>query len=171
MMLAIDVHYRDDLGHAAGVLFSDWQASVPDATLTSRVTSVGAYEPGQFYKRELPCLLQLIRDHHIRPSTVIIDGYVFLDGLSRPGLGKHLFDALGGSVTVIGVAKSHFAGIGDAFAITRGTSKRPIFVTAVGIELLEAQQHIRAMAGAFRLPDLLKQADRVAKDQSAGERT
>ena len=46
-------------------------------------------EPGQFYKRELPCILELLKQVNPLPNYIVIDGYVYLGGDEKPGLGKH----------------------------------------------------------------------------------
>jgi deoxyribonuclease V len=71
---------------------------------------------------------------------------------------------------VIGIAKSAFAGAEScAFVVPvlRGTSKRPLYVTAAGIEVGAAAQRVRGMAGKYRIPDLARMADRLASSSSA----
>lgn len=167
MILATDVHYADAGAIAAGVLFDDWCAATPSRTVTSRFDTVEAYVPGAFYRRELPCLLGLLREHDLQPDLVLVDGHGFLDDAGRPGLGKHLFDALDGRVPVIGVAKTAFVGIGADHAVLRGDSMRPLYVSAAGLPLAEAQTHVRAMHGAHRLPTLLKAVDRTCREAAA----
>ena len=122
-----------------------------------------AYEPGQFYKRELPCILKLVEENKLRVDCIVIDGYVFLDGCGKAGLGKHLYDALSGKVPVIGVAKNRFKDIGSEYEVRRGSSNRPLYITAAGIELDTAKELIRTMHGNYRVPTLLKRADQVAR--------
>jgi deoxyribonuclease V len=132
----------------------------------TRVHPVSEYIPGEFYKRELPCILSLIRDHGLSPQTIIIDGYVYLDGRSTPGLGKHLYDALNEETRIVGVAKNAFFGI-DAFCMLfRGGSAKPLFVTAQGMDLQHAKNCILAMHGKNRIPTLLKRADQEARQFS-----
>jgi len=166
-ILATDVHYTDAGAVAAGVLFDDWDAATPQRTVTCRFDTVEPYVPGAFYRRELPCLLGLLREHALQPGLVIVDGHVFLDDAGRPGLGKHLFDALDGRVPVIGVAKTAFTGIGVEHAVLRGDSARPLYVSVAGLPLAEAQAHVRAMHGAHRLPTLLKWVDRACRKAAA----
>lgn len=163
-ILATDVHYTDAGAVAAGVLFDDWRAATPLRTVTRRFDTVEPYVPGAFYRRELPCLLGLLREHALQPDVVIVDGHVVLDDAGRPGLGKHLFDALDGRVAVIGVAKTAFIGMDARFEVRRGDSARPLYITAAGLPLDEAQAKIRAMHGAHRLPTLLKRVDRACRE-------
>lgn len=163
MILAVDVHYTDPGAVAAGVSFDDWGDAQPARTCISRFDAVEPYEPGAFYRRELPCLLGLLCEHDLQPDIIVVDGHVFLDDEGRPGLGKHLFDALDGRVPVIGVAKTAFVGIGEDHALLRGDSTRPLYVTAAGVPLAAAKSHVAAMHGAHRLPTLLKAADHACR--------
>jgi deoxyribonuclease V len=165
VILAVDVHYIEPGAIAAGVCFDDWHDTLPSRTYISRFDAVAPYEPGAFYRRELPCILSLLREHELQPSLIIVDGHVFLDDKDeRPGLGKHLFDALGGRVPVIGVAKTSFVGLGADHEVRRGDSARPLYVSAAGLPLSGAKAHILAMHGEHRLPTLLKTVDRACRD-------
>ncbi|MDQ1832796.1 endonuclease V [Massilia scottii] len=166
MILAVDVQYDADCGYAAGLLFEHWDASTPAATFSKKQAGVGEYVPGEFYKRELPCILALLDELDQLPETIVIDGFVFLDGHSHAGLGKHLYDALDGKANVIGVAKTSYAGIGDEYKLLRGDSIKPLFITCIGLELAAAKENIVAMHGPHRMPVLLKTVDRVCREQA-----
>lgn len=168
MMLAVDVHYHDRRAHVAGVAFARWSSPRPLAVYGSDLNAVPAYVSGEFYKRELPGILTLLRDHGLSPATIVIDGYVYLDGVSTPGLGSHLFDALNGRVRIVGVAKRPLSGIGGRHAILRGSSSRPLFVTAQGMPLARARQCILSMHGDYRIPTLLKIADQASRRYASG---
>ena len=163
MILAVDVQYRDNTGFCAGLLFQQWDAAEAMASFVAATPEVGEYVPGEFYKRELPCILNLLQSIHEPVTCVVIDGFVFLDGSSRPGLGKHLYDALQGAVPVIGVAKSSFDGIGADYRVQRGESGRPLFVTAIGCELAYAKEAVAMMHGKHRLPTILKSVDQLCR--------
>ena len=45
----------------------------------------------------------------------------------------------------------------------RGSSRRPLYVSAAGMELQEAKRHIAQMHGKFRMPALLKRADQLSR--------
>jgi deoxyribonuclease V len=47
--------------------------------------------------------------------------------------------------------------------VLRGNSARPLFVTAAGIEVTEAAATVVAMKGKFRLPDVLRRVDALAR--------
>jgi deoxyribonuclease V len=167
MILAVDVHYADHHAVVAGVLFDDWPDAVPQREFITRVAVHAPYEPGQFYRRELPCILQLMVENDLEPDCIIVDGFVYLDGYREPGLGKHLYDALEGKVAVIGVAKSAFHGIPAEFAIYRGESRKPLYVTAAGIDIEEAKRCIAMMHGSHRQPTLLKRADWLCRNSKS----
>lgn len=164
MILALDVHYAEGAATAAGVAFEQWESNSPAFT-DVRTRSIDAdYVPGALYRRELPALLDVV---HALPSPVDrirVDGYVYLEGRSRPGPGKHLFDALGGKAIVAGIAKTRFAGMGQEFEVDRGGNRRPLFVTCVGDDLPSAKDGVVRMHGEHRLPTMLKLADRLARD-------
>ncbi|MCA9975123.1 MAG: endonuclease V [Anaerolineales bacterium] len=163
MILAVDVHYEETEAMAAGVLFSAWDACEPDAMLLTHLSGVADYEPGYFYRRELPCVLALLAQVDPLPHTIVIDGYVYLGSEQQPGLGKHLYDALNGRIPIIGVAKTYYKGTPAATELCRGRSQRPLYVTAVGVEQTAAKQAIQQMCGSARLPDLLKRVDQLCR--------
>lgn len=162
MILATDVHYSDSTAVAAGVLFQNWSDAEPQEEYVCKIPSVESYESGSFYKRELPCILTLLQKYKLTVDCIVIDGYVYLDNHSRPGLGKYLFDALGGTVTVVGVAKSSFPGISTESEIVRGKSQNPLYVTSTG-NIDAAKSDILGMHGEFRLPTLLKRVDSLCR--------
>ncbi len=84
-----------------------------------------------------------------------------LDPDGRPGLGAHARAEFG--VPVIGVAKSAFRTATHAVPVLRGTSARPLYVTAAGMPGTEAADLVRRMAGRYRLPDALRRADALAR--------
>jgi deoxyribonuclease V len=162
-LACLDAHYADSAASAACVLFAAWDAAEPLQVLTTRQGAAAAYEPGAFYKRELPILLAVLDRLGQPPGTVLVDGYVWLDG-GRPGLGARLHEALGGRIPVVGVAKTAFAGATAGIAVERGGSRRPLYVSAVGIDTAEAARGVQSMHGQHRIPTLLQLADRTARD-------
>ena len=163
MILAIDVHYKGQKAVVAGVLFEKWVDDHPCEVFMSTVYNIEKYKPGEFYKRELPCILKLLGEHEINPDCIVIDGFVYLDGVGKAGLGKHLYDALEGGVSVIGVAKKPFKDISDSFAVYRGRSDKPLYVTSEGIEIETAKKMVATMSGRFRVPTLLKMVDHACR--------
>lgn len=161
MICCLDVDYQDDKGHCAAVLFRQWDDATPANIHTSITDPVAPYEPGAFYKRELPCMLNTLNRTPEKIDVLVIDGYVWL-GENRPGLGHFLYEAL--KTPVIGVAKTRFRG---ADAVTRavlcGQSNNPLWVTAIGMDVEEAARRIKSMSGPNRLPDLIKLADTACR--------
>ncbi|AKJ06704.1 endonuclease V [Archangium gephyra] len=163
MLACMDVDYRTEVTVAACVLFRDWADAAEASHLVERGPPAEPYEPGQFFRRELPHLLKVLAGVPEPLETVVIDGYVWL-GEERPGLGAHLYEALGRRVPVIGVAKTAFHSSQFAVPVLRGQSQRPLFVTAVGVEAGAAAECVRRMHGASRLPTLLNRVDRLCRD-------
>ncbi|MDY6854124.1 MAG: endonuclease V [Thermodesulfobacteriota bacterium] len=163
MILAVDVDYKETSALVAGVSFNTWDDSHPKRVYTSCIENINEYEPGSFYKRELPCIFSLLKEHKLKPDIIVIDGFVYLDGVKKIGLGKHLYDSLRKETIVIGVAKRPFKDIGYDYAIYRCRSRKPLYVTAEGVDLNQAFEAITQMHGEFRIPDLLKKVDQVCR--------
>jgi deoxyribonuclease V len=165
MISAVDVNYMDEtLAVAAAVVFKKFTDTSPVTQYTAQVTDFGDYIPGKFYQRELPCIVAVLEKIKERLDVVIIDGYVML-GDGRPGLGYHLWQHLDGQAAIIGVAKSQFSGA-HPVTIIRGQSHRPLYITAQGMDQYVAAEHIIRMAGVYRIPSLIRHADRLAKEIS-----
>jgi deoxyribonuclease V len=162
MKLAIDTHYFEEFAITAGIGFEEWKSDIECSRyrIKDRITS--EYIPGEFYKRELPGVLSLLKEVPWLPEIIIIDGYVTL-GEGRIGLGGHLFNALGGKVPIIGVAKKLFVGNDTAIPLLRRSSKKPLFITSLGIEVADASAYIASMAGQYRIPTILKAVDSLAR--------
>lgn len=162
MIAAFDVHYRKGAkASAAAVLFYDYGDDAPAATATHRLHGVADYIPGKFYKRELPCLLELVDRINAPLDEMIIDGYVMhRDG---PGLGQHLYMAFDARIPVIGVAKNPYAG-SPGVTVLRGKSRKPLWVTSAGMAPAEAAAKIKRMHGRYRIPTLLRHVDRLARE-------
>lgn len=168
MILVTDIHYFDSHATAAGLVFEAWYVDVAHQQHVVRVKDVAPYESGQFYKRELPCILKLLKDinksYDVKElEAIVIDGYVTLGKEQRDGLGMYLYRELGGEVAIIGVAKNEFEGTPEVCKLLRGQSKKPIFVTSIGIELEDAKRYIQDMHGSYRLPTLLKEVDQLCR--------
>jgi deoxyribonuclease V len=168
MILAMDVAYRGATATVAGVLFHDWADGRPEQEIIISCAVPDRYIPGNFYLRELPCLVSLLKTLPETPCFIIIDGFVYLGRIKKPGLGKHLYDLLGGMVAVIGVAKSPFAETPKSCELLRGRSRKPLFVTAAGLTGSRAKMLISKMHGKGRIPTLLRRADRLSKSAGVG---
>ena len=164
MIACTDVDYRAGEGVAGCVLFRDWQDAHSADEIVARVKQVESYEPGHFFKRELPCILEVLGRVTCVLDAVIVDGYVWLNQEQGPGLGAHLYRALMERIPVIGVAKTRFAQEAPATPVFRGRSKRPLYVSAAGMDPSEAAANIKAMHGPFRIPTLLGRVDRLCRE-------
>ena len=165
MKLAVDAYYAENKAKVVGVLFENFSDEKPLEIISKIVDGVAPYESGSFYKRELPCIVLLLQDLDVRDiSLIVIDGFIYLDGDGRCGLGGHLYEHLERRVQIVGVAKLPFKGSCKLVReICRGRSKRPLFVSAVGTDLDEAARLVKGMSGEFRLPSLLKILDDETK--------
>lgn len=164
MQIAItDVDYRADHAQAACVVADAWDAAAAVERRVTRVEPVAPYEPGAFFKRELPCLLAVLRTLDAPVDLVVVDGYVWLDAHERKGLGAHLHEALERRIPIVGVAKTSFAGSAFAVEVRRGESDNPLYVTAVGLDAEAAAHQVARMHGAHRVPTLLREVDRLAR--------
>ena len=166
MILALDVYYEGEAAKAVGVLFN-WKDEVPAQTFTAFVDRVAPYEPGHFYKRELPCIQALLEEVDFEQvDAILIDGYVYASNTKAYGLGGHLYEDIARRAPVIGVAKTPFANNEETcMEVTRGDSKTPLYVSAIGMDLAEAAVEVAGMHGEFRIPTVLKELDRLTKEK------
>ncbi len=162
--VAFDVHYYDSFAIVGFVLFENELSSDPYKIGQIRYDSVEPYISGQFYKRELPCLLKAIEEIKEQINLIYIDANVWL-GYDRKGLGKYLFDSINHRIPIIGVSKSCFNKETELIRpVLRQSSKNPLYVSSIGIELDDACQKVKIMNGEFRLPKMIKLADSVCRN-------
>lgn len=167
MIAAVDVCYHPSGGAtAAVVVFREWSTSEAETELREHIPRVEPYEPGSLYKRELPCLLAVLDEVRHGLEAVLVDGHVWLAPDDRPGLGAHLHRALNSEIAVVGVAKSAFRGSTNARRVFRGRSRRPLYITAVGMDRGLAAQLVASMHGPYQIPTLLKRVDRLSRSSS-----
>lgn len=166
MILAIDVYYQEQGAKAVGVLF-DWEDASPRQTVIELMHDVAEYVPGEFYKRELPCIEALLNKIGADfLDVVIVDGHIYVDNNGTYGLGGKTFELLGKRIPVIGVAKTGFhTNKETVIEVFRGESKNPLYVSAIGMDTALAAARIQAMHGSYRIPDILKKLDMVTKEQ------
>ncbi|HEY5987963.1 MAG TPA: endonuclease V, partial [Streptosporangiaceae bacterium] len=106
LCVATDVQYlRSGGARAAAVVAADTAFSRVLAERTAVVPEVGPYQPGEFYRRELPPLRAVLAGIG-GLGLLVVDGYTDLDPDGRPGLGAHAHHEF--AIPVIGVAKSAF---------------------------------------------------------------
>lgn len=163
MLCALDVSYKDSSAIAACVAFSEWTAESPLGEYVCPIHGIERYKPGEFFRRELPCLLRVLQEVPEMPELLIIDGYVWLDSQGRPGLGAHLYDQFKGRIPVVGIAKTTFRGSRHAIPVVRGQSSQPLYITAAGMGADAAAAAVLSMHGQYRIPTLLGRVDQLCQ--------
>jgi deoxyribonuclease V len=166
MILAFDTFYFDNKAKTVCLSFDTWTESENFKVYSEILENIEDYTSGEFYKRELPCILSLLKTiDSSEVEVIIVDSFVFLDDDNKLGLGGHLYEKLDSTIPVIGVAKNNFATIDKLKkALLRGESTKPLFITSIGIDLDLATSYIKSMAGTFRIPTLLKHLDTLTKE-------
>ncbi|MBR7781265.1 endonuclease V [Undibacterium luofuense] len=162
MILAVDVGYSENGAKAVGAIFHDWESETIHKKFVVDIPEVEEYVPGQFFRRELPCIEKVLESVDEPIDCIVIDGHVSLGESQAPGLGAKLWEKLNGAIPVIGVAKSAYLGNPEEAKLFRGQSTRPLFISAKGMTLEEAKQRIQQMRGKYRLPDILKLVDQIS---------
>ncbi|HBD27419.1 endonuclease V [Flavobacterium sp.] len=166
MILAFDTYYFENNARTVCIQFERWN----DCTITNffeeTISEIEEYKSGEFYKRELPCILSLLKSIDLSEcEAIIIDGFVVIDDNQNDGLGGYLFKSLNCKIPIIGVAKNNFSKIEEfKKEILRGESKKPLYITSKGINLDKAAELIKKMDGKFRIPDLLKKVDSLGRN-------
>jgi len=168
-----DVGYGDDSALVGCLSISEFEDCVSTSEWVVEVSPVSPYVPGQFWRRELDPLLRGIAPATSDWSVCLIDAYVDLGQGRTPGLGRLLHEATG--IPVIGVAKSRYPGTPREYEIRRGSSRRPLYVSAAGIDQEEAKESVTRMAGNGRIPTMIRRADLLSRGfdvvNRRGERT
>ncbi|WP_020527049.1 endonuclease V [Flexithrix dorotheae] len=166
MILAFDTYYFGNKAKTVCIAFKNWADAAPLKIFEETIEGIAEYEPGSFYKRELPCILSLLKQIDLNEvDFILVDGFVLLDDNGKFGLGGHLFEALDRKVSIIGVAKSGFhSNKQNTKELLRGKSKKPLFISALGIELDQAFEKVNSMHGSFRMPTLLQILDTQTKE-------
>lgn len=168
MKLIVAVHFDDaqaTSATAAAVAFEAWDVAEATRIYLSHIAHVEPAVRGALDLRELPCVMQLLREHKLEPELILIDGFVHLDADETPGLGQHIFHALGGSVPIVGVSKKRLPGLTAQFEVMREEETQPLLVTCAGIDIGAAKARLRTMHGRKRVPTLMKLVARLAKNK------
>ena len=166
MILAFDTYYFDQKAKTICLEFAEWNEDKNFKIHSEIIDNVAEYIPGEFYKRVLPCILSLLNQIDLsQVEATVVDGFVYLNDEQKYGLGGYLYEKLNERIPIIGVAKTNFASIEkNKKALFRGDSKKPLYITAIGIDLDEAFKKVESMHGEFRMPTLLKELDRLTKE-------
>ena len=84
MIACFDVHYHAKTATAAAIVIPNWMATEAESEYTIEIDEVGEYQPGEFYKRELGPLLELIKQIKIPIQYYVIDAYCHLQQTRIP---------------------------------------------------------------------------------------
>lgn len=155
-------------------------ATLESAIWTGQIEA--EYIPGQFAKRELPSLINVIRLLSVKPDVILCDGH----GVAHPtrnglatGLGKQL------NIPSIGCAKTRLTGEYAEPASARGSISElklndeiighvlrtqdginPLFVsTGHDVHLHMASTIVLKLCTAFRIPEPLRAADHLGRTE------
>jgi deoxyribonuclease V len=159
MIAIVDVQYTETRARAGCVVANAWGDAEPAIERAIETAVTAEYVPGELYLRELPPVLEVLRGVD-DVDTVVVDAYVWL-GPGRPGLGARLHEALGGAIRVVGIAKNEFAGAPSIAVVRNGA--RPLYVSAIGLDLQDEASRVAAMHGPYRIPTLVRRADQLAR--------
>src|SRR3954470_22013277 len=108
MILAFDTYYKGDCAKTVCIAFHNWEDEHIAEVWTEELIGVAEYNPGEFYKRELPCIMSLYGKLPVmNVEAIVIDGFVYLDDNYKLGLGGYLHKELTEAIPVIGVAKTN----------------------------------------------------------------
>ncbi len=168
MILAFDTYYYENKAKTICLSFENWNKEENFKTYSEITENIEEYKSGEFYKRELPCILSLLEKIEIKEQieVIIIDGYVYLDDNKKLGLGGHLYKQLNGEIPIIGVAKTNFTILNKSKRqLLRGKSTKPLYITSIGINVDRATELIKNMNGQNRTPTLLKTLDKLTKEK------
>lgn len=165
MIYAFDTYYYEDHANTVCIAFEDWTSEKESAIFNEKTEISSDYESGAFYKRELPCILSLLKKITLQKGDIIIvDGYVTLDNDGKIGLGGYLYEALNREYPVVGIAKNEFAAPDSLRRnIFRGESKTPMFLTVKGADADVILKKAEQMHGPYRIPTLLKKLDQLSR--------
>ena len=163
MIYVLDVQYNGNKNAMVACIgFENWDDKESSYRKTHFIENIEPYEPGAFYKRELPCLLEALKGLN-NIECVVVDGYVWLENPTHHGLGMYLYHALPTPTPIIGVAKAFFTGTPKECELLRGESSKPLYITSIDMKLEVAKSHISNMHGKYRFPTLLKEVDSLAR--------
>jgi deoxyribonuclease V len=160
--ICLDVYYYEDYAKASGVVFQKDQEEKVIAEYNELIYNISEYIPGQFYKRELPCLMALLEKVKENIDFIIVDSFVWLED-DKKGLGAYLYEALRCRTPVIGVAKTFYTGSRNYIEIHRGNSSKPLYISSAGIDVKYAEQFIKGLDGEYRIPYVLKLVDKLSR--------
>jgi deoxyribonuclease V len=157
-----DVYYYEGYAKACCIVFENEPFEKIISEYYETIKPVNEYVPGEFYRRELPCLLKVYENIKEEVDLIIVDSFVLL-GDGKKGLGEYLFDALDKKIPVIGVAKTYFKDCKDYIEVYRGKSNKPLYISSIGIDLNCSAELVKNLDGENRIPKVLKRVDQLTR--------
>ena len=179
----VDVGFEDNykITQAAVAVLSFPELQLVEQAI-AQIPTVFPYIPGYLSFREIPAILEALKQLQITPNLILCDG----QGLAHPrrlGLASHLGVLL--DLPTIGVAKSLFVGKHQEVATQKGswqplidkdetiglvlrsrTNVKPIYVS-IGhkISLPTAKDYVMQCLTKYRLPETTRWADKLASNK------
>lgn len=162
IVACFDVYYYENYARASCIVFEKRKEERVIAEYNEIVENVSEYIPGQFYKRELPCILKLMERLKEEIDFIIVDSFVWLSECKK-GLGAHLHEALNCKIPIIGVAKTFYKDSTNYLEVYRGSSNKPLYISSIGIDLNYAAEFVKRLDGDYRIPKVLKLVDQASR--------
>jgi deoxyribonuclease V len=184
-VLVLDIQYEGDLASIGGIL-GNVRGEV-EKIFTAQILAEIPYAPGFFCFREGPPLFKfwqkLIQENYPQPNLIILDGH----GIAHPRkFGVACWLGLHTQTPCIGCAKESLLKFEGELPENQGSSLpiylnnevvgwalrtqkgiKPIFASAgYAISSKSTQEIILGLKAEYRLPDILRLADQVARAQA-----
>lgn len=188
LILALDIQYQEEKAFVGGVL-GNWEGDSYQTWVGESKVSF-PYYPGYFCFREGPILFDFVRylidSQKKKPQLLIVDG----QGLAHPReFGVACWLGLALNIPCLGLAKKSLipyeaplAPEAGSFAYMEQNGKKlglvirtqdhtnPVFVSPGHLISLEASFRIvRMLKGDFRIPEIARKADQVARARARRE--
>ncbi len=157
-----DVYYHGNSAKASCIVFQTGDEEKIISRYDEIIGHTNEYISGEFYKRELPCILKVYKKIREKIGLIMVDSFVMLEN-GKKGLGGYLYYSLDEKIPVIGVAKTFYKGSENYIEVYRGKSKRPLFVSSIGIGQDYAGDLVKSLKGENRIPDVLKAVDHQSR--------
>lgn len=161
IVACFDVYYYKDYARACCIVFSKDEEKIMSEYI-EEIKDIKDYVSGQFYKRELPCILRVLEKVKEDIDIIITDSFIWVDECKK-GLGAYLYESINCKTPIIGVAKSYLKDCTAYVEIYRGQSSNPLYISAIGIDLNYSANLISNLKGDFRIPDILKKVDQLSR--------
>lgn len=164
MILIFDTCYRcNNIAKTACIKFDSFETNVIEETYFSLMEVTEPYVSGEFYKRELPCIMKLIEQIDLNGvECIIVDGYV--NHNEKEVLGAKLYHEFDDRIPIIGIAKNKFIGENQSIEVHRGHSSKPLYVTSIGMPKYDAAKQVKKMYGEYRIPYMVKKVDSFSRE-------